>query len=390
MPYATGRLYHDADAHIMETADWLRDYAAPKFRDRLPDIFTGALAPGEHERVNDDIALHSDASYRAEDEAELMNRKNWRAIGATLKQDRPKALDLLGFASQLVFNTFTNKPMQEAEHGRDADFAYGMADAHNRGMFDFCGVDRRLLSTAYVPLMDLERAPQVAKALIRDGANALMIAAACPKDHSPSHIALDAVWAQAEEAGVPIVFHVGSGGTFFDRTYFNNGLPMEKDFHGGAENFRSIDYMAIPNPVMQTLATMILDGVMDRFPRLKFGVIEQGASWVPSWMRYLDSAYDAFLRHEQRLQKLSLRPSEYVQRQIRVTPYPTEDVGWIASQAGDAVCLFSSDYPHVEGGRNPLGRFEASLAQASEATRDHFFAGNFADMMGPSLQRALN
>ena len=38
---------------------------------------------------------------------------------------------------------------------------------------------------------------------------------------------------------------------------------MEKDFHGGAENFRSIDYMAIPGPVSMTLATMILDGVLE-------------------------------------------------------------------------------------------------------------------------------
>ncbi len=390
MTYATGRLYHDADAHIMETADWLRDYADPKFRDSLPDITTGVLAPGEDKRVLEDLALQADASFRAEDEAELMNRKNWRAVGATLKQDRPRALDLLGFASQLVFNTFTNKPMQQAEHGSDGDYAYAMADAHNRGMFDFCSVDRRLLTTAYLPIMDLERAPGMASRLIREGAHSLMIAAACPKDHSPSHVALDAVWAQAEEAGVPIVFHVGSGGHFFNGTDFASGLPVEKAFHGGAENFRSIDYMAIPNPVMQTLSTMILDGVMDRFPKLQFGVIEQGASWLPSWMRYLASAYDAFLRHEQRLQNLALRASEYVRRRGRVPPYPTEDVGWVASQAGEGVCLFSSDYPHVEGGRNPLGRFENSLADATETTRDRFFAGNFAALMGPSPQRALN
>lgn len=390
MPYAEGRVYHDADAHIMETPDWLDAFADEKTRKRLNAIFVGAVGPGEDQRIADDLARHADPDYRAQDEAELMTRKNWKAIGATFKADRPKALDLLGFASQLVFNTFTSKPLQEAEHGDDADLAYGMAAAHNRAMLDFCAVDRRLLTTCYVPLMDLERAPKVAEELIRGGAHSLLVAAACPKTHSPSHVALDHVWAQAEEAGVPIVFHVGSGGAFFDRTYFKNGLPMEKDFHGGAENFRSVDYMAIPGPVMQTLATMILDGVMDRFPRLKFGVIEQGASWVPSWMRYMDSAYEAFRRHENRLQKLTMKPSEFVRRQVRVTPYPTEDVGWIAAQAGPEVCLFSSDYPHVEGGRNPLARFEASLGEADEAVRERFYCGNFADLMGPALQRALN
>ncbi len=91
------------------------------------------------------------------------------------------------------------------------------------------------------------------------------------------------------------------------------------------------------------------------------GVIEQGAIWVPSWMRQMESAFDAFVRHEERLQALELRPSEYVRRQIRATPYPTEDVGWIIDQVGPEVAMFSSDYPHVEGGRRPIERFEASL-----------------------------
>ena len=184
---------------------------------------------------------------------------------------------------------------------------------------------------------------------------------------------------------MPIVFHVGGGGRLLDPNYFNNGLPMVTDFHGGAENFRSVDYMAIPYPVMQTLATWIIDGVLERFPRLKIGVIEQGASWLPGWMRQLDSALDAFRKNEERLQQLSLRPSEYVKRQVRVTPYPAEDVGWIVANAGPEVCLFSSDYPHVEGGRNPLRRFEASLASLPHETKRRFYSENFADLMGPML-----
>ena len=82
-------------------------------------------------------------------------------------------------------------------------------------------------------------------------------------------------------------------------------------------------------------------------------------------MRQLDSAFDAFRKNEERLRKLALRPSEYVRRQVRATPYPTEPVGWIIENAGDEVCLFSSDYPHVEGGRNPIKRFEDSLTATS-------------------------
>ena len=71
-----------------------------------------------------------------------------------------------------------------------------------------------------------------------------------------------------------------------------------------------------------------------------------------------------------------------MRRQIRFTPYPTEDVGWIIEQAGPEVCLFSSDYPHVEGGRRPVERFEASLGDASDEVRDAFYCDNFLDLMG--------
>ena len=188
-----------------------------------------------------------------------------------------------------------------------------------------------------------------------------------------------------EEAGLPILYHVGGGGKLLDPMYFENGLPVPPDFHGGAENFRSVDYMAIATPVMQTLATLIIDGILERHPKLMFGVIEQGASWVPSWMRYLDSAHAAFHRMEERLQTLSLKPSEYVRRQIRATPYPAEDVGWIMREGAPEIPLFSSDYPHVEGGRNPVKRFESTLGEASREDQDRFYRHNFESLMGAAL-----
>jgi predicted TIM-barrel fold metal-dependent hydrolase len=214
-----------------------------------------------------------------------------------------------------------------------------------------------------------------------------MVASACPPGHSPSHVALDPVWATAQEAGVPVVLHVGGGGQLLDPNYFVNGLPAVPDFHGGAENFRSVDYLAIPYPPMQTVATMIVDGVLDRFPDLRIGIIEQGASWLPGWMRNMDSAHRAFAKNEERLQRLSLLPSEFVRRQVRVTPYPHEDTGWIIANSGDGVCMFSSDYPHVEGGRNPLARFGASTEDLSPEALQRFYCDNFVDLMGRALDQ---
>lgn len=394
MPYSNGRIVHDADAHIMETPTWLRDHADPGVRDRIvPLSYTSGNElkqtgdPDEQQRdllaSFDRLAKqHASDQYRSVEAAEVMARKNFAATGSFIAADRPRALDLLGFSSQLVFNTFHNRRLHDWERGGDLDLAYGAARAHNRGMVEFCSVDPRLLPSCYVPIVDFDRAIAMTQEALEMGAAALLVASGCPADHSPSHVSLDPVWARAQEAGIPIVFHVGGTGDLIDPAYFRNGLPVPPDFHGGEENFRSVDYMGIPNPPAQTLATMIFDGVFERFPELRVGVIEQGAIWVPSWTRQMESAFDAFVRHEDRLRALALRPTEYVERQMRFTPYPTEDVGWIIEQSGPDICLFSSDYPHVEGGRRPIERFEASLGHASEAIRRRFYCDNFRDLMG--------
>jgi predicted TIM-barrel fold metal-dependent hydrolase len=383
MPYVEDRVVHDADSHVMEPLDWLHEYADVDVRERLPRRRIDSVGPVTGEELFEKARRkHADPSFRADDAAEIMNRKNWFATGSFIREDRPLALDLLGFASQLVFNTFQNGFLNTLEHGDDIELAYGAAAAHNRAMLEFCSVDDRLLPTCYVPLADMALAATAARDAIDAGAAALLVPSACPRRHSPSHIGLDPVWAAAEEARVPVLFHVGGGGRLLDPMYFENGGPPVPDFHGGDENFRSIDYMAIPGPPTQTLATMILDGVLERHPELRVGVIEQGAIWLPGWMRQMESAIEAFARHEERLQALSLRPSEYVRRQVRATPYPTEDVGWIVEQAGEEVCLFSSDYPHVEGGRRPVERFEASLGDAPERVRQRFYCDNFVDLMG--------
>lgn len=389
MPYAQDRAIHDADAHIMETPNWIEAFATQ----RAARHFRENFAIGGTNLAEDEIAkakhLQRDPEYRANDEAELMARKNWRATGSFEASDRSRALDLLGFRSQLVFPTLLNGALEQLELEGEVDLAYEVASATNRAQTAFCAGDERLLAAAYVPLLCLERAPQAAQEAIELGASALLVSYQCPPDHAPSHLALDGVWARAQEAGIPILLHVATPELVMPPQHHNNGFPPQADFHGGGENFRSVSYMAIPSLPMQTLSMWIIDGVLERFPALRVGVIELGAVWVPSFMRQLDAAFDAFGRHEERLQKLSLRPSEYLTRQVRVTPYPTEPTGWIIENSAPEICLFSSDYPHVEGGRNPLGRFDREVEAHSEAVRDRFYRENFEDLMGMGLPEEL-
>ncbi len=387
MTYVEGRKVHDADSHLMEMGDCLDPYFEAKLLTRFHDFPLVRKKIGDGQWMEKAREKQADETFRSGFSSDIMLRKNYDAHGAFLVADRPAALDSLGFASQLVFTTFCLGNIGLDQSG-DMELCYGAAEAHNRMMTDFCSSDRRLLATAYVPLEDFDRTEATAKAAIASGAKALLIPSICPKAHGPSHVALDPLWAMAQEAGLPILFHVG-GEEKLNPVYKENGLPPVPDFHGGDDNFTSVSYMPIPNSAMQTLATLIFDGVFDRFPALKWGAIELGASWLPGWMRAMDSAAHAFTRNEERLRKLSAKPSEIVKRQLRVTPYPHEDVGWIVANAGEEVCLFSSDYPHVEGGRNPLKRFDTSLEGSPQKAIDGFYADNFVDMMGNGLPSEL-
>jgi hypothetical protein len=59
------------------------------------------------------------------------------------------------------------------------------------------------------------------------------------------------------------------------------------------------------------------------------------------------------------------------------------------TNAGEEVCLFSSDFPHVEGGRNPVKRFDESLARLGQRARERFYCDNFVDLMGEGLASDL-
>ena len=59
------------------------------------------------------------------------------------------------------------------------------------------------------------------------------------------------------------------------------------------------------------------------------------------------------------------------------TPFVFEEVGLFIDQSNPDLYLFSSDYPHIEGGRNPIARFETALGGRDEGVRDKFYTENF-------------
>jgi len=376
MPYAEGRVFYDADSHIMELPHWLRDFADPRDRDRIPDLNlqSGGKMIEELERLEGRSA-HDAATVAKLEKDVIGGPKGYGALGAFHAGERSRALDLLGFQRQLVFSTFAPFTLF---FDPDPDLRYAAARAHNRAIEAFCADDERLMGVACVSLVDPERAGLEIDAALAAGAAGLWIPAESAGGRSPGHPDLDPIWARLQDAGVPFLLHVGGSPFHVPPAYMNNGRPLPKDWLGGGENIRAKDFTVLHQEPELFLSALLLDGVLERFPRLRGAAIELGASWVPGMLRRLDHAAELWSRSEPELGKFSRRPSEQIRNQLAFTPFAFEDVGSLIDESSDDLFMFSSDYPHIEGGRNPLGRFERALEGRSEATKNRFYSENFA------------
>jgi len=376
MTYAGERRCADADSHLMEEPGWLARFADASIRDRLLDFspeMASAITAAQAKRPTIPVDELSPA--------ELLHAKGWAAIGALDPSERTQALDILGFEQQIVFPTFAPSQFMSS---KDDELFYGGIDALNRGMAETCAADDRLIAVAFVSLRDPDRAMVALERALDAGCRAVMVPSAADGNRSPSHTSNDSIWARIAEAGVPVLCHIGFGSGGLRPAWHDNGRPKPKDFLGGGENVRAKDFPSLHHNAEKFLTCLTLDGVFERLPDLRCGVIELGASWVPGFLRNLDAAAQNFGKNEPMIGDLTMAPSDYIRRQVKFTPFPFDDVGWLIEQEGDELFLFSSDYPHPEGGRDPLSRFEASLDAAGidEDSRARFYAGNFDNLMG--------
>ncbi len=368
-----GRIVHDADSHVMELPEWLTAFADARTREVLRPLHLGAAGALADQAVREAASRQAQPPVVATLDA-VLKPKGWSALGAFDGDERSRVLDVLGVASQLVFSTFAGSQYL----GHDPALLDGGTRAHNRAMVAFCSSDPRLLPVGFVVWCEPERMIASLRHTLDEGCAAIHLPS--DPDHrglAPTHPDYDPLWAELEARNVPFVLHVGAGGQPTPRAFHNNARPVT-DFIGGGENIRAKDYVGISHRPEQFLAALILDGIFERFPRLMGGCIEQGAVWVPGWMRKMELIPSNFRKTEPSIGALSLTPTEYVHRNLRFTPFPGEPVGWMIEQGGADLYLFSTDYPHPEGTKDPIGRFEATMAGVSEAQRDAFYTDNFA------------
>src|SRR3954447_25838125 len=377
MTYAGTRRIVDADSHVMERADFLVAHADPAMRDRIPRLDGGRTG------LDMTSGAHTDeerAALVGLGDGLIKRGPKWHAaLGAVDPAERSTALDLLGFERQVVYSSVCALLFSVA----DPDTRYASYRAHNRAMAAFCAADPRLVGVALCDLDDVERALVEVDAAMELGLGVVQLPARAPGGRAPGHADHDPFWARLAEHGVPFVLHVGSGPLPIGDEWMNDGrTPAEQMV--GAEIIGSKDFMVVYQSAERFMSVLVLDGVLERHPTLHGGAIEMGAGWVPMMLRRLDHAVAIWSRSEPRLAEFQRTPTEQAAAQLRFTPYPFEDVGLLCRESDPQLYLFSSDYPHAEGGRDPLGRFERSLAGAPAAVADGCYAGNALAWLGPN------
>ncbi len=386
MPYAHRPVIFDADTHMMERPGWIAAYADPDVRDRLEPFLKHSVHGMQ--TVQDALvkfdARAQDAAARDAMQAEFMSMqyKGWHGLGAFDAAERVCANDLLGFQAFIVFPT---EAFNQVIAATDPHVYLGGVRALNRGMADFCSIDTRMIGTGYLPLgMGPEVALSVLETLIAADFRALLIDTVAPQHaRAFTHPDYDGVWARIQDADLAVTLHIGAQGgeyTAVPGSYFNNGRDNRMHSEGDVPP-NALSYMGMHYSAALFLSAMIFDGVLQRFPKLRIAVVELGASWIISWMKHIDQSFRAFKRLQD-LSDVKQLPSEYAQQRIKVTPFAGEDIGWLLNNGAEHMLMFASDYPHHEGTDDPIGRFERTLVDVSEAQREQFYAGNFRAFMG--------
>jgi len=370
----------DADSHVMEVEDWLPAFADPDVRSRLQPLGLDKAGAGAATLLDSLPQLWEEQRHLPVGADVLTGPKGWKAPGALDTEVRSRVLDVLGIEAQLVFPTFS---LGQFVRSDDLDVLYGGARALNRAMVDFCHADPRLHPVGFLPLLDPQRATALLHETLAAGIAAVWVSSESPGGRSPAHVDFEPLWARLAEAQVPFVLHVG-GGKLLPKAFHNNGRPRPTDWLGGGENLRAKDFPVLHHSPEQFLACLALDGVFERHPGLRAAAIELGATWVVGLLRNVDYAHRSFARFEPDLKALPLKPSEYLRRQVRFTPFPFEDTAWLIDQCGPELFMFSTDYPHPEGGRHPFEIFGEALAGFDDDARDRFFWRNGAELLGIS------
>ena len=196
-------------------------------------------------------------------------------------------------------------------------------------MDEWCAVNPdRLVALPRIPTTGIEDAVLELKRVAKKGAKGVQMNV-YPNGTPELQESDDQFWAEAQDLDVPVAIHVGFTAA---RAGGRPGIGLP-----------SINANRTAADMHLILSELVLDGVLERFPKFTFISAETGVGWLPFFIEQTDDNYQ---RHRFWTgPQLNLRPSEYIKRQVMATFQV--DMAGVASrhQIGVDNIMWSSDYP---------------------------------------------
>ena len=371
----------DADTHLYESRDTWARYADPGQGDKTLRIADDDLGhawlmfgeqkihlaevhhPGQVDRMGEyrrqvRAGVPAEASYD-----ERLPRAFWDP--AVRRDD----LDRFGLDEAVVFPNFGllwERPLAgdlDATKVNMAAWNRWAVDVHHEGM-------GRLNPVAHLTLRDLDWLDEQLAYLAANDVRLAMIAPGLVDGKSLSHPDLDRAWAAFVDRGITPVFHVSAFPHPFHDEWYEDEDPDDV-----APVLSSVFLWTAP---ALALADLAIHGVFARHPDLRIGVMELSAIWVPQFLLMIDGGFAFHARFNgEPLTEMELKPSEYLQRHVRVAAFGYERPDLLIRKAGD-LFMFCSDFPHAEGMANPVVDYDAACGRVEGPAGDALYSGNLS------------
>jgi uncharacterized protein len=321
----------DIDAHVTETAFWSEitdridnDYlrqAAKSFRDRTgssPGLLNAQ--PG---------MLYQDLFGRIPHQQQQAEAVPGSGTHRQVELTR-RAMDSMGIDYTVAFPT----PMLLLGMHPQPEVEVALGRAFNRWLIEeLLPREPRIKAMIYLPFNDAEACADVVEEFA-DEPGVIGFTVVSTRYRPVHHNSYMRVYAAIQATGKPLAFHSG--------------------FHWGDESMKQVNRFISMHAIsfcyfnMIHLTNWIINGIPERFPKLKVVWVESGLAWVPFIMQRLDSEY---MMRSSEAPLLRRRPSDYI-RDMYFTSQPLETSNLKLTQAAieainaDSQLLFASDWPH--------------------------------------------
>jgi predicted TIM-barrel fold metal-dependent hydrolase len=339
-PSLAGIKIVDCDTHFSEPPDLFKD-APAKYKDRMPvlkqvDGFDKWL-------IGDNNFGLPGGNVIAADGSKLMGRLAFPRLdmgdpGAYQVKPRLQRMDELGIYAQICYHNSGVTQAGSLMALGDDELALLIIRMSNDGCAQRQEESgQRLFSMAHLPLWNKDASLKEARRCIDMGLKGFVLPDKPERLGQPSwsNPFWDELWEMCEASGMPLNFHLNSS---------LDGDALAWDEFNFEQKLAVVGMMmSLANA--SNLANWMVSGVLDRFPKLKIGLIESGMGWVPFVVEMMEHQFDEMMPHHKT--KLQKRPTEYFRDNFWCTFwYESIAPKRMLDLVGVDRVLFETDYPH--------------------------------------------